>query len=219
MATTANQTSTETTPKAKAKVKSKSPAPVIPVLTKPEGKSSKSDKLPVVGHEKQAAKIRSLVQEIESAEAEKSVLCSDLIAVCAEKRLTAEKAGDFHKTCEVASEDNDPVLVIFADKYSKVDVVHEDVLKKALGDSYGVLVRRGVEVKAKPETTLAALKEALGGKFDALAALVDLTEYLVPGKGYMEKRATLRPTLDDATNTVIDGITAQVQQKPSVKTK
>lgn len=193
------------------------------ILTAPKkgaaAKKSGKDRLSITGHEKLATTMRERQKKMDSLDAlqktDKKLLTDDVKA----KRLAAEKAGDFHSTVLVESEDGKPAQIVFQDRYAKVDVEHEDALRSALSGNFETLFKKGVSVKVTAGKTLADFEEALGDKFADFLKLVDCTEFLSPGKGYMQKRAALRPGLDDATNDAIDAITDQVQVTPSVKLK
>lgn len=196
-------------------------APAL-ILTKPtKGAAAKKskDRLSIPGHEALAKKMRERGKKLDSLGAEQKKDIATLRDSVKEQRLAAEKAGDFHKTVLVESADGKPVQVVFQDRYSKVDVDHEDALRTALSGNYDQLFTKGIDVKVKPNATLDALKAALGDKFDAFAALCDVTEYLAPTKDYMTKRSAIRGGLDETTNDAIDAITDQVQVSPSVKLK
>lgn len=192
------------------------------VLTKPNkgtAGTKKKDKLHVEGLEETAAKVRERAEKIESLEAEQKVDKAKIVEVCKKERRDAEVSGDFHTTCLVESDDGKPVQVVFTNKFSKVDVTHESALKQALNGQFDTLFRKGVDVAMKDGITFEKLQKVLGDKFDAFAALCDLTEYLSPDRDFMQKRAALRPALDAATNSQIDAISDQTQYTPMVKTK
>ena len=214
------QTKTQTS---KPKAAKRSPAPVMPsfVLTKPGSEaSSKSDKLAVTGFEMQAARVRELQMEIDSLETDLKTEKTELIEGVGAIRKASELAGDFHKTCSVASADEQAVLVIFQDKYSKIDTKHEPALRTHLSDSkYNELFRRGADIKLRSNTSLDALKALLGDKFEAFSNLVEVTEYLAPEREFMEKRATLRSSMTAEQNVAVDMVIDQCQYAPQVKVK
>jgi len=209
---------TKITRKAKArKPKGPAPKPSTPlVLTKP---GSKKTKLPIVGLEKNAARIRANKAKIEALATEVEIDAHVVIDRCMTDRRDAETAGNFHTTCEVASGDGKPVQVVFQNKYSKIDMEHEESLKEALNSHYDSMIRRGVDVKVKPDVTLDKIREALGDQFDALLALVDVVEYLTPGKDFMDKRASRRSSMTPDENQKVDDIIDQCQYSPQVRTK
>lgn len=198
-----------------------SPAAAPLILTKPSKAAGgkKKEKLSITGFEKTAAQMRARQEQIDSLVAEQDSDKAKVIEVCKKERRDAEVAGDFFSTCLLESDDGKPVQVAFQNKFSKVDVAHEDALRSAMNGQYETLFRRGVEISVKDGVTLDKLQKALGDRFDALAALVDLSEFLVLDRDFMSKRAALRPALDAATNATIDQITDQTQYKPSIRTK
>jgi len=221
MAATAPKTKTQNqAPARKPKAKAKSPVPEIPILTKTQGSRTKTEKLAVEGFEDLAASIRKTVLKIDSLAASLKDEKAELVSEVSALRLDAEVNGDFHKTCEVSTSDNaGPVLVIFQDKFSKVDVAHESVLRKGLGKNFDTLFSKSADVSPRADLTMDTIIDTLGDKADAFFKLFEVTEYLKPVKGFMEKRATLRPSLDQETNDFLDGVTSQVQHSPTVKVK
>lgn len=206
-----------TTDKPKGRKKSE---PVIPVLTAPVSAKSKGvAKVTLDGHEEAAARIRVLKREIDGLEAESSLLEAELVSAAKAARRESEIAGRFAKTVAVSSSDGQPVDVTFGDRYRRVPVANEEVLREALGKQYPACFHREVAVKVRGHLTLEALQEALGDRFEAFAALVDVEESLIVAEGFMSTRAALRPTLSAKLNTVLDGIVEQVQIAPSIKTK
>jgi hypothetical protein len=195
-----------------------SPKKPLLILTKPKktGGSTK-EKLVIDGLEDQAASLREKSKEIDALSAEYDILKTEILGVCANKRLAAELDGDFHKTLAVESSDGHPLLVLFQDKYSKVAVEHEKALVKALGDHFESLFRKSCEIKPRGDLTKKGLRNLLGDKYDAFIAAVDVTEFLALESSFMEKRAAMRRSLDADTNEAIDQIVGQVQHKPAVK--
>ena len=219
MTATKRKTKKTTTRKATArKPRGKAPEPVAPlVLTKP---GAKNTKLPVVGLEKYADRIRANKIAIEGIAAKIEIDSHVVIDRCGLDRRAAEVIGRFHTTCEVAaSGDAKPIQVVFQNKYTKIDVEHEERLKTSLNSHFDNLIRRGVDVKVKPATTLAKIREALGDRFDALLALVDVTEYLTPREKFMDKRAGLRSVLTPEENQTVDEVIDQCQYSPQIRVK
>lgn len=202
--------------KRKSAPKAKTPL----LLTKPQTpeEKRKSTKLVIIGFEDTIASLRSRQKKLTKLTADHKEEKEKLIEAVAKKRLAAEKRGDFHKTCEIAAE-NKPALVVFQDKYNKVDIDHEKALRAGLNGHYGELVNRKFTISVKGDTTLKALKSALGDKYEALCALVDVKEFLAISGDFMLKRSLLRDSLTDDENDACDAITAQCQQAPQVKVK
>lgn len=190
----------------------------VPVLKPVAKKAAKKDHLVLTGHETVAARVRDRARQLDSLEAEQKADCAELIDAAKTCRREAEAAGNFHKMVKVAT-DNDPISLVFSDRYSPVAVENEEALREALGASYDAMFRREVKVSQRKDMNLDALKALLGDKFDAFAAAFDVKEILTPVDGFMETRANLRPSLGTALNATVDGIIDQVQYKPSVKTK
>jgi len=194
------------------------------VLTKPKKggslKASTADKLIINGFEKKIVEMRERQKRIDSDSAAQKKDKEALVDSVGKTRLDEEKAGNFHKTVLVASADDKPGQVIFADKYSKIDVEHEKALRDGLEGQYDVLVARGLDIKLGKGTTLETLKKALGPKgFAALTEVADLTEYLTFSSAFREKRSALRSSMSDETNEFVDGLIEQAQYSPSVKLK
>ncbi len=206
------------TPK-KRKTKPKARTPRILGKPKAPAKKAKSTKLEIKGFESIIPEMRRRRKKIEDLSKKQDEVKADLIKTVSAKRLAAEKRGNFHKTCTLPSDDNKPGLVVFQNKFSKIDCDHEATLKKGLNGHYKNLVSRRFSLSVKPDTTLRALKSALGNKFDAFASLVDVHEFLKVKGEFMEARAGLRDSLTNEENATCDDITAQCQQDPQVKVK
>lgn len=194
------------------------------LLTKPQTpeEKRKSTKLVIIGFEDTIASLRSNKKKLTKLEADYDEEKAKLIAAVTKKRLAEEKRGNFHKTCEISAEyepGGNPALVVFQDKYSKVDIDHEKALRAGLNGHYGELVGRKFVLSVKGDTTLKALKAALGGKYAALLALVDVKEHLAINGDFMLKRSLLRGSLTNKENDACDAITAQCQHAPQVKIK
>lgn len=220
----ANKKSTQTrkAPSSKPRAAKRTPAPKKPklILTAPPSAEKKAaEKLAITGYEDDAAAIRKKLLKLDALTTEVKELKAELIEAVTQERLDAEIAGNFHKTCAVDSTDGHPVLVIFQDKYSKISTEHEEALRAHLNSHYETLITRDYEVKVKKATTLDALKTALGNKWDAFAALVDVTEFLKPSNDFMQKRAELRSTMTKAENKAVDAIVEQCRNAPQVKVK
>lgn len=203
--------------------KTKTPAPaaiVIPMLTKPTGAStSKGEKLVLTGHEAVASRLRERAQQIDTLEAEQKIESAEIIAAAKILRREAEATGAFTKTVAVATEEGSPISLVFADKYSDVDVAHEPALRAALGASYDTCFRRQAKVKARGDLTVEKLQALLGDKFGAFCTAFDVTEYLTPVDGFMETRANMRRGMSNELNAAVDQVVDQVQYKPSVRLK
>lgn len=197
------------------------PTPVAPaiVLTPPtKAKSKKAEKLEMKGFEKDVARLRALQREIESNTADFKAGRKKLVRAAKDFRLQAEQSGSFHKTLILPSEDNNPALMCFQDKYSEINVIHEDVLREGLGEHYDFLIQKGVNINVKSGTTLQELKSALGEEaFTKLKNFIEVTEYLKPVPDFMERKASLSQQLSVQTKQVLEAIIDQVQYDPSFK--
>jgi hypothetical protein len=118
----------------------------------------------------------------------------------------------------VESDDGNPVLVVFQDKYSKVGVEHERALQKMLGDTFASCFNKSMEIKVKGHVSRAMLRDTLGEKaYLMLESMTDITEHLSITGNFMERRAMLHASADKKTNEAIDEIVGQVQYSPQVK--
>lgn len=192
----------------------------VPVL-KPAAskKAAKKDALVLTGHEEVAARVRERARVLDNLEAEQKQDAASLIEASRVFRREAEAAGGFHKTVKVATTTEEPISLVFSDRYSSTSVESEDALKAALGSSYAAMFRREAKVTARKDMTLDTLKAALGDKFEAFCGLFDVKEVLTPVDGFMETRANLRKAMTPEFNALVDGIVDQIQFKPAVKTK
>ena len=203
------------------KRKAAAPAkPVIPLI-KPAAKSSKkTEKIPLSGYEAAASRFRELDAKIDSLSAEQKAVRAEIVDAARSARRDAECAGQFARSVEIATDDDDkPVTVTFGDSYSTVALENEAALRGALGANFDVVFTRTVTVKMRSRTTLGTLREALGDRYEAFAALVAVEEALAVQPSTMETRARLRPTLTADQNTVLDGVLDQVQYSPKVSAK
>lgn len=188
------------------------------VLAKPG-----DEKLRIPGLEEIAKEIRRRDAKITKLAEEQKAAKAVLIATVSKARRKAEKAdGEDHHHCLVTSADGTDVKVIFVNKFSEIDLGYEAAIKKALGKKcFDALFSHDFKLKIKKDTDLAALKKALGNKFDAFAALVGVTSFFKPGSDYLCKRAALRldDTVSSDVQTDLDDLVDQVIQNPQVKTK
>lgn len=201
--------------------KTKAQATLPFILTKPEAPPGKkvSSKLVVFGHEATVAKMRADQKLLDALTTSLDESKAKLREAIAKVRLREEKKGNFHKTVILPSSDGENAKMIFQNRFSKIDVKHEAALKTALNGHAKQLVSRKFELKVKGETTLRALKAALGDKFEALLGLVDLHEFLAISGDFMEIRAELRPSLTAEENSACDAIVEQCQHPPQVRLK
>lgn len=201
------------------KTKAKAGSPLV--LTKPETptEKKKSSQLVVAGHEATVAKMRADQKMLDSLTESLKESKAKLREAVGKVRLREEKKGNFHKTVVLPSSDGEDAKMIFQNKFNKIDVKHEQDLKAALNGHAKNLISRRFELKVKKETTLRALKAALGDKFEALLGLVDLHEFLAISGDFMEVRAELRPTLTPEENAACDAIVEQCQHPPQVRLK
>ena len=191
-------------------------------LTKKKAKSSTSSKLEITGFETVIPDMRDRKKQIDDLEAAQNIDQTKLIKQVREERLQAEKKGTFYRSCAVLSKDDKPALLSFKDSFSRLENTEEnrDALKGALGDSYALLVTEGCTVKVSSGVTAEKLQQVLGADaFQKLLSVVELEEFLTFNKGFMERRATLRPNLPSATNDALDAMVEELQYKPSLKLK
>lgn len=218
---TPSPTSSASSKAAPSKRKAAAPAkPVIPLI-KPAAKSSKkTEKVALSGYEAAAARFRELDAQIDSLSAEQKAVRAEIVDAARSARRDAECAGQFARSVEVATDDDDkPVTVTFGDSYSTVALENETALRAALGANFDVVFARAVTVKMRSRTTLETLREALGDRYEAFAALVAVDEAFAAQPSTMETRARLRPSLTADQNTVLDGVLDQVQYSPKVSAK
>jgi hypothetical protein len=150
---------------------------------------------------------------------EQEAVRTEIVDASRAARREAECVGQFARSVEVACGDDKPLLVSFGDSYSPVAIENEAALREALGANFEVIFARAVTVKMRAKTSLETLREALGDRYEAFAALVAVEEALVVQPSTMETRARLRPSLTADQNTVLDGVLDQVQYSPKVSAK
>jgi hypothetical protein len=189
------------------------------VLKPTAAKSKKTEKVPLAGYEDAAARYRELDAQIDSLSAEQKAVRTEIVDASRAARREAECVGQFARSVEVACGDDKPLLVSFGDSYSPVAIENEAALREALGANFEVIFARAVTVKMRAKTSLETLREALGDRYEAFAALVAVEEALVVQPSTMETRARLRPSLTADQNTVLDGVLDQVQYSPKVSAK
>ena len=129
----------------------------LPVVPLAKGKSQQ-DRVPPMslkGEEKRARAIRERAAAMKRLMADQKPDEEALIEVARKARLAAEKNGSFHKTVEVAVEGADkPLLVLFKDSFSDVDLKHEKALREALGSQFDGIFRDEARLKAKVPITV-----------------------------------------------------------------
>ena len=177
-------------------------------------KSNEVPKLKIGSLRELATKLRSRARQIEDLEASQKKEEYMLLSVVKSERTLAEKNNEFYKCCVVETDTEQPVRVQFSNKYSKINIENEEVLKECLGKLYPELFAKKEVVKLRETTNLNSLRQLLGERFELF---FEIEEYLVPCD--MEHRAKLRQSLNDKTNDVVDQLREQVSQNPSVSYK
>lgn len=185
-------------------------------MTKASGvtkKASSKTKLFIDGHEELVDRLVDRHKELESLEAEQELDLQEIRGVGVEEMREEEDGGDFHKTCRVRGNDQD-VRVTRKDAFSKIAMDHKPVLQDLLGSAFDTLFVEGCDLKltVDPEVFIAACEE-VGLN---VSKFFDRTNWVKPKKGFLEMRATLRPSLDDTENEALDAITDQFAYKSSV---
>ena len=182
----------------------------VPVLSLSK-KNSEVSKLTVKGMEKVASRLRDRnrqIVDLEAAQKEEEKALLDAVKL---ERINSEKNNEFFKCCNVETETETPIRVQFSNRYSKINIENEEVLKECLGKLYPELFAKKEVVKLRETTDLNSLRQLLGERFELF---FETEEYLVPCD--MEHRAKLRQSLNDKTNDVVDQLREQVSQKPSI---
>ena len=165
--------------------------------------------------------MRANKEQLENLEAEYDEDKAAVIAKCKVERFDAECGGAFYKTCVVGATDEvDGAAVSFIDKYKTLNTDDEEQIRDGVGDQFDSHFTRGFTIKARDGISMEKVKEALGEEhYEVLCGLFDLSETLSFNKGFMEARATLRPTMSQKANEFLDSVVDYAQQKPSVKLK
>jgi|GEM_PF-3898245 len=172
----------------------------------------------------QTSSLDALASAYRDAAAEIAVLVEEqkerkrqLVDAVGKRRLAEEKAGRFYKSCTVETDAEEELRITWADQFSALDTTHEGILRRAFGKAYDDLFEPKLAVKLESSSaTLDDIKEALGSKYDALCGFLSLSTVLKMRSGFMERRARMRRTLDEATNEALDTVIGQTQAEPRV---
>lgn len=194
----------------------KSKEVVVPLLlTK---KSAEVPKISVGGLQKIASSLRSRAKQIADLEAAQKAEETVLLDKVKKERIAAEKKGNFVKTCLVQSEEEDrPVRVTFANKFSKIASENEPVLRECLSDLFDELYKVQTTVRIRDDISPQMLKDKLGEEMYGL--LFTEEKFIGHRDEFLENRARLRMKLNNKTMEVIDQLTDQCISKPSVSVK
>lgn len=174
-------------------------------------KNNEVPKLRVTGLQKIASKLRERAKQIQNLETEQKEEENLLLDIVKKERINAEKNGEFYKCCNVETETENPVRVQFSNRYSKIDIENEEVLKECLGKLYPELFIKREVVKLRETTDIVSLRQLLGERFEFF---FEKEEYLIPCD--LEHRAKLRQNLNDATNDVVDKLREKCSHAPSI---
>ena len=193
------------------KSKKQEAIPTIDLVTKPT-----DTKLRVKGLEVLASTMRQRACQIEMMQLEQKQDRVKLLEEVDKQRLDSEKSGKFFKSCVVECQDEMPAKVVYMNKFSKVDGEHEPALRNALGKLFDQLYIVEQRVSLREDVNVEYIKYLLGDKFDMLFGVKTQINH---SDNFMEKRANLRPSLDNKTNDFIDGLVSQVQCEASLYLK
>lgn len=185
---------------------------VIPLLLTKKN-SNEVPKLTVTGLQKLATKLRERNRQIEDLAAAQKEEETAMLNVVKQERIDAEKKGHFFKCCLVESETEQTVKVQFANKFSKIDISNEEILRECLGGLFDELYVPETIVRIRDDISPQMLKDKLGEEMYTL--LFKEEKFIGHRDEFMEVRARLRLTLNDKTNNVIDQLINQCQSKPS----
>ena len=183
-------------------------------LTKATGKTTKktTKKLAVEGHQALVDDIVERQRKLESMQTEQKAALEELREIGVEAMREVE-SQQFTKTCRVKGEKQD-VRVTRKDAFSKIDPEHEDALKGMLGTVYETLFSSGIDLKltADPENFIADCRKA-GLNVDAY---FDRSDWIKPKKGFLEVRASMRKSMKQQDNEVLDALIDKFSYAPSV---
>ncbi|KKL17621.1 hypothetical protein LCGC14_2483770, partial [marine sediment metagenome] len=127
-----------------------------------------------------------------------------------------EEKGGLYKSFAIASEDEQPAIVLYKNMFSKLDPDNEDELRKSLKDNYDNLFEAQTDVKLKKNVDFDKLRALLGDKFDIFFSA---TKFISFKKNFMENRATARSKLNKRTNAMVDRWTVEHQSSPDLRMK
>lgn len=161
---------------------------------------------------KRKEKIEALQQDQDNDEAV-------IIAEARAAKISAEKAGAFHKSVQVLGKKLGDLCVVFANRFGEIDISNAGLLRMLMApELYGECIQCKVKLTAKTAVSKSQLQAELGEEaFDKLVKLFDLTEYLAPTAEFLEARAMMRPVSDEGTNEQVDQLIEHVQAKPQVR--
>ena len=197
--------------------KNQSEKVVVPLLTTSKRKTE-TPKLKINGLEKQVTRLRARQQRIDNLEKQQTKEETVLLNVVSKERIKAEEGNQFFKTCAVASaEENRPVDVTFANRFSKINIENEEALKECLGELFNELYACKIVTRIKDDISVEMLKSKIGEEMYTL--LFTEEKYIAHANDYMECRAKLRTKLDEKTNKILDQLAMQTQSKASIKYK
>ena len=180
-----------------------------------KGKKS-APKPKVMGMEAEALRLRVLKHEIDERTAEFDVVRGAIVDRCREDFSTNLGKGVYLHHYEVVAEGSpEPVDVIFTDRYRKIEGKHAPTLRAALGGTYGQAIEDVVDLSLAEGASLDALKMACGDRWDAVRAVLTVTESIKPKAGFGALRA--RASTDPVIKATLDEIAGFAAYEPMVK--
>lgn len=185
-------------------------------LKKLDETGSKTEKYTVTGFENLIPEIRKINKDIEELNSKKNTMRDLIMNKVVDIKNKEEAAGRLYKSYIIASEDDEPVTVLFKNMFSKLSVDNEETLRKNLGEYFDKLFTKSVSTSLKRNVNLDTMKELLKDRF---SEFFETSEFISFVKDFMEQRAELRSKLNKKTNVLIDKWTRECQAKPDLRLK
>ena len=162
--------------------------------------------------QEKAARLRQIVEQMDSLESEQGKLEAEVIPVVDAARLELCRKG-YVGSVKFAGSDGLYVGFSWKDQYSKIDPAHEGELRQATGDGYDRYFEKGVKITTKQNTPekLRELIQLVGP--DRFAEFFSVEQWLMPTKAYTEESYRLSDEAQAALALFVR------QYKPTLRTK
>jgi hypothetical protein len=193
----------------------------LPLLTGPTKKAASKTTImaELAGHTEEVDQLIAAKEQIESLEAEVEILRGNLEPLAAEARVAKEiETGRCVKSVLLEGTER-PVRLSWKDSFRTIASQYEGVLREHLGKDFDAILKREVTVSMRKGTTEAALKAALGDKYETLLQFADVTDAITVLPSAMERRGALRAGMTATANAALDEIFKQAQHSPALSTK
>lgn len=174
------------------------------------------EKLDVRGCESWVKTAREIKKVIEDKDKEFQFMRTQILNVAKNKKREAELKGTLYKTLVVHSvEGEQPAEVLFKNAFSKLKPENEKVVRDYLGEEiFKELFERSTALVMKKNVDLDEMRKLLGENFSRFFETVETLNF---APEFQEKRASVRPKLNNEKNAQLDMWVDEYQSSPDLR--